>query len=64
MGEAKRRGTFGERRSLAVSIAEKMREQEEQQRREKEAAMTPGELKRRAKAQVVLSAMIGFACSR
>ena len=61
MGEAKRRGTYDERKESAVAAAEQHREEQDQLRREREALMTPEERSRRVKARTTLVVMTAIA---
>ena len=63
MSEARRRGTFEQRKKFAKDAARRRRIEADAARREAEAAMTPEERQRRANAQVRLAIMAAMASS-
>lgn len=60
MGQARRRGSFEERKLQAEHSAEVEKAERCQRAAEAEAAMTPGERARRTKARMLLAAMVGI----
>jgi len=60
MGEAKRRGTYEERKALAIARNEKIATALKERLRKEEAASTPEQRKKRAKAQSDFATLATF----
>jgi tRNA A37 threonylcarbamoyladenosine biosynthesis protein TsaE len=61
MGQAKVRGTFEQRKALAIERNEKIKEEIKQRRIQIEAARSPEERKRRSDAQMALAQLYAMA---